>query len=188
MLLLFTLALSVSYAFIGGAIKFLDNIHDQNRQFKGRLVICWLLVLCVVILVNFWVLIDIFSAVLALALIIGLLVTRKIDNAFFASIVLVTLPVTLYSVLLFGSVFLVITPIVAFTPAVVVDELLQTLDSDSSKKIPGWLLARRPILKIVVLVLAFFGLYPLSHAIAFWSFDIVYDIIAYLLRASVKTG
>jgi hypothetical protein len=173
-------ALSLSYAYIGGAIKLLDDILDRDWAFSGRTPICWALTISTVLLSGIWITIDTYSAILALSLIISLVLVWKIDNRYFITISLATLLVAF----IIGFQWLLLVPsfvtLIILIPTFVVDELLHGLAEVINYRIPRWLLLRRPLAKIMVTVLSYFYLFTLAHALAFWSFDITYDIVAFL--------
>lgn len=172
--------LSASYAYIGGAIKFLDDVHDRSWFFRGRTPICWSLAIGTAMLSGIWMAIDPYSAALALALIISLSLVWKVDNRYFVTIPLLTLLVAF----LLGFHWFSLTPsfvtLVVLIPTFIIDELLHALAKPVHHILPRWLLHRRPLAKIMVVVLSYYCLFTFHHALAFWSFDITYDIVGFL--------
>jgi hypothetical protein len=172
--------LAASYAYIGGAIKFLDDVHDHQWFFRGRTPICWGLAISTAILSGFWMAIDTYSAALALALIISLSLTWKVDNRYF-----VTIPILMFIVaVLLGFHFIFLLPVfltlVVLIPTFIFDEVLHTLTKPNQPVSLRWLLQRRPLAKIMVIVLSCYFLFTFHHAFAFWSFDIAYDLVGFL--------
>lgn len=175
--LVYILALLISYAFIGGAIKLLDNISDFPSQY--RTLMPWVLTLCLAIIVNGWILLDAFTAILAFALIIGLLGARKVDNVYFVFLALATIPLCLFRILQLNVLPISFLALVVLVPTVIVDEILHSIAQKASQPHLQWLLFHRPLAKIIVFLLPFFGLFTFIHAVAFWCFDITYEIVAY---------
>jgi hypothetical protein len=179
--LLLPMALILSYAFIGGGIKFLDHLTDEITQSRQRQILHWLLAICLIIIINFWVIFDFYTAVLALALVFGLLGARKIDNIYFTIIAVISLYVALYQII---GLFLFLLPtLFALIPTVILDEVIHSVAQKITQPTLRWVLTHRPLVKIVVLILPFFGLLTFIHTIGFWCFDVVYDLVAYYFRA-----
>ncbi len=172
--------LSASYAYIGGAIKFLDDVHDRSWLFRGRTPICWGLTLGVSLLSGLWMALDTYSAVLALSLITGLLLAWKLDNRYFITISLLTLLVAFLLGFRWFSLLPSLLTLVILIPVFAIDEALHALTKFTHHIIPRWLLHRRPLAKIMVIVLSYCSLFTFPHALAFWSFDIAYDIVGFL--------
>lgn len=179
--LLYPLALIASYALIGAGIKYLDQQTDLATTHKMG---SWLLTLSLGLLVNIWSLFDAFTAILAIALVFGLLGARKIDNIYFIVLAIISLPVCLITLLQLNLFLFTLPVLLTLILPVILDELLHSLAPRVHYSALQSILRHRPLLKIVVLVLPFFGLLTFVHTIAFWSFDIAYDLVNYLLRAS----
>ena len=177
---LFVVALSLSYAYIGGAIKLLDDILDRSWVFYGRTPVCWALTISTALLSGLWITIDTYSAVLALALIISQVLVWKIDNRYFITIPLIALLVAF----ILGFQWFLQLPslmtLIILIPTFVLDEVLHALSQSVHHTLPRWLIHHRPLAKIMVLVLPFYWLFTFHNAIAFWSFDIAYEIVASL--------
>lgn len=181
--LLYPLALILSYAFIGGGIKLLDYLTDEPAQSRQRQFLFWFLTIGLVVIINIWTILDIYTAVLALALVFGLLGARKVDNLYFTTIAAITLYIALISILRMGVFLFLLPTFIALIPAVILDEVLHSVAPKTSQPILQWVLTHRPLVKIVVLILPFLGLLTFIHTIGFWCFDITYDLVAYHFRA-----
>ena len=179
--LLFPMALILSYAFIGGGIKLLDHLTDEIAQSRQRRLLHWFLSIGLILLINFWVILDFYTAVLALALAFGLLGARKVDNIYFTVIAVVSLYVALYQI--FGFFLFLLPTLFTLIPAVILDEVIHSVAQKIAQPTLQWMLTHRPLVKIVVLILPFFGLLTFIHTIGFWCFDIAYDLVAYYFRA-----
>jgi hypothetical protein len=182
LILLSSLALIISYVFIGGGIKYLDEIADQSRRPKIGLWSAWVLTFSLILVTTFWAVLDYFTAILATALTIGLLSTRKVDNYYFIVIAITVLPTGIWILLHLPLLFLLacLIPIII---AVIGDEILHELSQKISAPKIRWILTHRPILKVIVIILPLFGFLTFTHTIAFWSFDVAYDWVAYSHRA-----
>ena len=176
------IALISSYAFIGGGIKYLDQIVDQPHLNRKKPWTLWLLSLSLIIITTLVVFFDYFTAILAIALLLGLLLTRKVDNKYFVVIALTVLPIGIWIFLQLPPVFLLVS-LIPLILAAIIDELLHEVATTLSSSNVRWILAHRPVLKCTVIILPFFGLLSFIHTIAFWMFDIAYDGVAYFLRA-----
>ena len=176
------IALISSYAFIGGGIKYLDQIVDQPHLNRKKPWTLWLLTLSLIIITTLVVFFDYFTAILAIALLLGLLLTRKVDNKYFVVIALTVLPIGIWIFLQLPPVFLLVS-LIPLILAAIIDELLHEVATTLSSSNVRWILAHRPVLKCTVIILPFFGLLSFIHTIAFWMFDIAYDGVAYFLRA-----
>lgn len=181
LLLLFPMALILSYAFIGGGIKLLDHLTDEIAKSRQRQLLNWLLSISLIIIINIWVIVDFYTAVFTLALVFGLLGARKVDNIYFIIVAVISLYVALYQI--FGVFLFLLPTLFALIPAVILDEVIHSVAQKIAQPTLQWVLTHRPLVKIVVLILPFFGLLTFIHAFGFWCFDIAYDLVAYNFRA-----
>ncbi|MFX1581949.1 MAG: hypothetical protein ACFFCJ_06980 [Promethearchaeota archaeon] len=180
---LFALVLVGSYAVIGAGIKLIDSVADTAALPSFRPLHIWVVTIGLACLVNLLVLFDIYSAVLVLALVVGLIIARKVDNIYFITLAVFVFPISVFRILE-PAIFLLILPtlvLVIVTSAL--DELLHSRSSKFQNKLFYYIFAHRPILKITVLLLPFFGWLTIFHTAAFWAFDIAYDLVAYYFSA-----
>jgi len=182
LLLFAAIVLISSYAFIGGGIKYLDQLVDEPPRFQKQLRVQVGLTLGLILVTSLVVFLDYFTAILAIALLLGLLFTRKVDNRYFAVIAISILPIGIWVFLQRPPQFL-LASLIPLLLSAITDELLHGVAPKISSPPNRWLLAHRPVLKITVLILPIFGLLTFIHTVAFWSFDIAYDGVAYALRA-----
>lgn len=182
-LVLFALALIASYALIGAGIKLLDLATEFPNQFQSRPTSLWLVTSGLAVLVNIWVFLDLYTAVLVIGILFGLIATRKVDNSFFFVLAITTLPLSFFRFFDLSSFLIVLPTLIIVFFASMLDELLHSKASQISQSTLRWIIIHRPILKFTVLVLPFLGLLTLFHMIAFWSFDIAYDFVSYQFRA-----
>jgi hypothetical protein len=182
----FAVTLLVSYCGIGAAIKLVDDLHDSVRQFRGRSILSWTMIAGAAVLVDLWAYMDAYTDGLALALLLGLVLTRKVDNRYFLALALTTLPFVLLPMVRVDVLLLVLPMLLALAPAAAADEALDAVESRLRRASLRRLARSRPIMKVVVLVLPFFGFLTVFHAIAFWGFDLAYGLVGYGLRAPVS--
>jgi hypothetical protein len=182
-LFLYPLALILSYAFIGGGIKLLDHFTDEVPLTQQRSLPLWLLTIILIVTINVWTIFDMYTAILALALAFGLLGARKVDNLYFTAIAVISLYIALFSILRTGVFLFLLPTLLALTIAVLLDEVLHSFAPQTSQPALHWVLIHRPLVKIVVIILPFFGYLTITHTIGFWCFDIAYDLVAYRFRA-----
>lgn len=181
----FAVTLLASYCCIGASIKLVDDLHDNVRQFRGHSTLSWAITAGAAALVDLWASVDAYTDGLALALLLGLVMTRKVDNRYFLALALTTLPFVLLPMLRVDVFLLVLPMLLALAPAAAVDEALDAVGSRLRHASLRSLARSRPVMKIVVLVLPFLGFLTILHTIAFWGFDVAYGLVGYRLRAPV---
>ncbi len=182
--LFFAFTLILSYSFIGAGIKLLDQAADHPNGFQSHQTLLWLVTVTLVVLVNLWVYYDLFTAALAIGIIMGLVVTRKVNNNYFFVLTFAILPLSIFRIIDFVNLFFILQTIIIIFLASIIDELLHSTASKIQSPLFRWIIARRPLLKIVVLILPFFGLLTFIHTIAFWGFDFAYDFVTHYFRAA----
>ena len=137
LIFLSALALISSYAFIGGGIKYLDQIIDLSVQPKAGSWSIWAITLGLVFITALWVYLDFITAIIAFALFIGLLAMRKIDNKYFIIIAVVVLPFSILSLLPI-PLFVIIANLIPLVLAVITDEILHGLAPSISTPSIRW--------------------------------------------------
>jgi hypothetical protein len=180
--------LVAAYAFIGGGMKYVDQVFDEglfNKRFA--------LVLTVIgsILTAYLILSDAYSATIILALIVGMALSRKIDNIAFyvAAFLIIALP----TVALFfytdgfinGDVPIKWGPLGILAISAISDETLhdrteKKLKSGQRVKAYERFLYYRPIMKIVMALLVYFLIFPFIYLVAFLAFDASYMAVEYI--------
>jgi hypothetical protein len=183
-LILFALALIVSYVVLGAGIKLLDLATEFPVRFQTHLISLWVVTCGLAILVNIWVFFDLYTAILVIGIILGLIVTRKVDSSFFLLLAITTLPLSFFQLLVLSGFLMGFPTLIIIFVVSIMDELLHSKASQIAHSTLRWAIFHRPLLKITVLILPFFGLLTLFHAVAFWGFDIAYDFISFRFRAN----
>ncbi|MFX1402848.1 MAG: hypothetical protein ACFE9D_00060 [Promethearchaeota archaeon] len=179
----FALALITSYALIGAGIKLVDQAVDDPSCIRFRKHLLWLVVAGLIILVNIWIFLDVYTAVLALGIILSLIASRKIDNTYFILLAITVFPLTLFRFFDIAILILVLPTLIAIFIASLLDEVLHAHAYKIQNAALRRFLLHRPILKICVVILPLFGLLTFIHTIGFWCFDIAYDALAYYFGA-----
>lgn len=179
----FALALITSYALIGAGIKLVDQAVDDPSRIRFCKSLLWLVVAVLIVLVNIWIFVDVYTAILALGIILSLIAARKIDNAYFIVLAIAVLPLSVFRFFNIAIIILVLPTLIAIFIASLLDEALHTQASKIQNATFRRFLLHRPILKISVVILPLFGLLTFIHTIGFWCFDIAYDAVAYYFGA-----
>lgn len=182
--LLFALTLIASYALIGAGIKLLDQLADYPDHYQKRHTYLWLVTVVLAIIVNIWVFFDIYTAVLAIGLILGLIITHKVDNRYFVVLTITILPLSIVQIIEFAFTSSILLTFLVVFLASLFDELFHEKAPKISTTALRTILAYRPLLKILVLILPFWGLLTFIHTFAFWGFDIAYELVTYYFGAS----
>ena len=179
--LLTAIPLILSYALIGAGIKVLDHAIDYPTEFHLSQAYLWLITIGLAIIVNIWVFFDDLTAVLAIGVTLGLVAIRKVDNYYYIVLSVAILPLSLFRI--FTVFFAILTTLIVVFLATLLDELLHSRASKIQNSLLRWALLHRPALKIAVLLLMVYGFFTFVHTLAFWVFDLVYDLVAYYFGA-----
>jgi hypothetical protein len=182
-IIIWILALMATYGYLGGAIKYLDGIQDTQNVLLVSAKIKGFLVFSIILLVDIWAFFDFHTAILALALLIGLTLTQKVDTVPFVIIGVATLPIILYSLLHVDFLSFTLPLLLLLAPAIILDELFHAFAPRIKHLTLRWLAEHRIVFKVIILVPPLLGLFSIFYSIAFWCFDITYELIDYRLRA-----
>jgi len=173
-------ALVASYTYTGGAIKFLDDVIDKKLRFTGRLPLCLVLASGVALLAGVWTALDSYSAAVVLGLVVGLALAGKVNNRYFLSIALITLLIA--AILGFNpySLIPIFPTLIVLAATALADETIHSFSKAVRHPVARLMLLHRPAMKIAVILLPLFGLFTFTHTLAFWCFDLSYDLVDYL--------
>jgi len=161
----------LGYIIIGGGLKYIDQVYDVH-VFSKRLayvfsVVCGLLM-------GFLIAFDEASAVILLSIIVGEGIARKIDNISFSVVMFLSLviPLLFYVVPVIEDydVHFSLLPFFLLVISGILDEFID--DIGDRRKIRA--LTIRPLMKVMVLALTFFGFFHFIYFIAFIGFDLAY--------------
>lgn len=165
--------LLVSFAFLGGGLKYIDCVYDEGVFDKGVAVVLGLV--CGV-LMGYLIGSDAQASSIFLAVIVGVAITRKIDtNPFFLGAILA------FAVPLFLTKNIMIDwlPTAALVFGSIVDEVgnnradLGLIDSKALRTFFHY----RISMEVVMLLLVIFGVFAPIYFLAFMLFDICYHLV-----------
>lgn len=168
------LALLVSYAFLGGGLKYIDQVYDVGVHGLFRRHIAYGLTLCCGLLMGFLVAVDAYSSMIFLSIVIAVAVSRKIDNpAFLGGAMLVFLiPLFTHN----GGFQWVGFTLLLFSG--ILDEFLNDFaDQHKEGTLVYRLLYYRPAFKVMIVGLAVAGILAPVYLLAFLLFDAAYSLM-----------
>lgn len=161
--------LHFGYAFIGFSFKLIDESYGLGKK---RKIISTLLSIFCGFLMGFLMVVDVFSMTIFSAVLVGSLVSRKIDNLAFVF----GFFVVLFVVLFFGFFDILVFPFFLLLISAVVDELGNDyVDSHNFGVVLNLFFRYRFAMKFCVLSLFIASILPFSYFIAFLLFDIFYE-------------
>ena len=169
------LFLLVTYAFLGGSIKFIDQAYDEH-SFDRRS--ANLLAILAGVVMGFLMAADSpFSTAFFVAMLISLFVAKKMDNLAFVIGALVAVGSFL---LFFGQydVILLLFPIVGFLLAGFVDELMDELAH--RWELRGTMesfLTYRPFSDIALVIMVLLGVFGWVYLIPYFAFTLAYMFV-----------
>jgi len=169
------LFLLVTYAFLGGSIKFIDQAYDEH-SFDRRS--ANLVAILAGVVMGFLMVADSpFSTAFFVAMLISLFVAKKMDNLAFVIGALVAVGSFL---LFFGQydVILLLFPIVGFLLAGFVDELMDELAH--RWELRGTMesfLTYRPFSDIALVIMVLLGVFGWVYLIPYFAFTLAYMFV-----------
>jgi hypothetical protein len=164
--------LVVLYAFLGAAIKFIDQAYDEERY--SRKVANLMAVVAGVTMGGLMAFDSPFSTAFFGAMILSLVLARKIDNRAFlagtltaALTLLVLWPVTGPEVLL--------VPLVIFILAGFLDEVVDDLAQKArAPKMVRWVMLYRPLSDVALVAMMLLGWFPWYYLVPYFAFTFAY--------------
>jgi hypothetical protein len=164
--------LVVLYAFLGGAIKFIDQAYDEERY--SRKLANLIAIVAGITMGGLMALDSPFSTAFYGAMILSLVLARKIDNRAFlagtliaAFTLLVLWPVTGPEVLL--------APLVIFILAGFLDEVVDDLAQKArAPKIVRWVMLYRPLSDVALVAMMLLGWFPWYYLVPYFAFTFAY--------------
>jgi hypothetical protein len=174
------------YTILGAGIKYIDAAYDEKTASKK---IALAIAPVLGVLWAYAMLINIYSATILLAILLGVFLKRKIDNyAFllgFFVILVIILPM---------GIELMLLPLIFLTTAAVLDELGNDIIDNNKKsrvskkfsfQLALYFFGRRYLMKVGVLYLVLLNIYPWYFLLAIIFFDEAY-IMMHLYSKSKK--
>jgi hypothetical protein len=177
------------YTLLGAGIKYIDAAYDEKTvSKKAALVIAPVLGL----LWAYAMLINLYSATILLAILLGVFLKRKIDNyAFllgFFIILVIIIPL---------GIELMLLPLVFLTTAAVLDELGNDFTDNNKKnrvskkfsfQLAVYFFGRRYLMKTALVYLVLLGVYPWYFLLALIFFDEAYLMMHLYSKSRLKTS
>lgn len=159
----------VVFAVMGGGLKYINEAFDEDT-FSKRTAI-----LMATILTVLWIglsFLDLTSRTILLSILIGVLLTGKIDNTVFRLSTVVILAALLYI-----EMFLWL-PLIVLSATSMIDEIGNDyIDMNYSNRFVEFFFLHRFTMKIGVFLICSFNLFFWHYLIAFLLFDISYDAV-----------
>ena len=170
----------VAYSILGAGIKFIDAAFDEKTFSKK---IAMILAPMLGILWAYTMLIDSVSATILLAVVVGVLITGKIDN--YAHLIGMLI---IFSILFLLRIEFLIVPLIFLSASAILDEVGNDyVDGEEEKdnlnkakltdKFLIYFFGHRWVMKIAIIYLVLLGVVPLFFFIAMALFDYSYLLI-----------
>jgi hypothetical protein len=167
----------VAFALIGSGLKYIDEAFDAETFSKKTAKYLASLILLVWIGLSF---LDITAGTILLSIVIGVLLTGKIDNTVFG---LSTASIIGFFVFIQRIVWL---PLLFLSGAGIIDE--KGNDYADSHRMNGFVrffFLHRFTMKIGAFLLCFVGIFAWQYLVAFLLFDIGYDVVGIVSQSRI---
>ncbi|MFQ5815577.1 MAG: hypothetical protein ACE5G7_03675 [Candidatus Hydrothermarchaeaceae archaeon] len=160
----------IVFSAIGAGLKFIDDAFDEGVFSKRSAVLLAPVLVAVWITVS---VLDAISATILFAVLAGVLLVGKIDNAIFKiSAISIVLAAPLS-----GKISILWPPFLALTMAGIMDEIGNNyVDNNRSHRAVEFFFLHRFVMKIGVFSLCAISIFPWIYLLAFMAFDMSYDI------------
>jgi hypothetical protein len=169
-------ALVLLYVFIGGAIKFVDQAYDEGEwSLKGAFYLAIALGAAMGLLAAID---DPFSTSFFWAMLVSLILARKVDNAAFLACSVVAIAVFFIAAMMQGGVSFLPMAFVAFMLAGFVDEVAD--EYAHRRKMGPWMerfLHYRPFSDFAMVALVLGGAFPAEYLLPYLAFTISYNLV-----------
>ncbi len=179
--LLFIFQILLSYSFIGFGLKYVDQAYDINAFSKKTAII---VAIITAIIMSYISIIDVYSAMIFISLVIGMIIIKSVDNIAFIS-----------GALIVGILFLVFGNIASFSWFLFlilllshsIEEIISEHDEKKGfKGIKHFLMHYGVQIKSVILILVIFGYLNLIYFVAFFLLDMFYLIVEWYSLKKVR--
>lgn len=164
--------LVVLYAFLGGAIKFIDQAYDEERY--SRKLANLIAIVAGITMGGLMAFDSPFSTAFYGAMILSLVLARKIDNrAFLAGTLIAAL--TLLVLWPLTGPELLLVPLVVFILAGFLDEVVDGLAQKArAPKIVRWMMLYRPLSDVALVAMMLLGWFPWYYLVPYFAFTFAY--------------
>ncbi|MCX6650138.1 MAG: hypothetical protein NT131_00550 [Methanomassiliicoccales archaeon] len=176
--------LVASYAFLGGAIKYIDQAYDEGI---GSITIAKILAIASGVLMGACMIVDgDFSTAFFLAMLISLVLTKKIDNVAFLSGTIIGLVTFIIGSIIWGAELSPL-PIVVFLVAGAVDEIADGYAHGKDfGKVTEFVLHYRPFSDLALVLLILIMPYDWHYIAPYFAFTFAYMFIGGLEEGQVS--
>jgi len=176
---------------VGFSLKLIDQVNDEDYKLNSK--VKYIILFSSAIIAGIGMILDLYNAAIGLTLILGLLISKKVNVLDF-QIYAVVVPLTMVAFSFFNQFYiflnlhLIILTIIILLVGIILDELLNNyLDSLSiNNKLFKSLTSIRPILKIVAFLLPLFNIFTFYHSFQILLFDIGYDLTKVITEKQMK--
>ena len=166
--------LVISYAIVGGGLKYIDSVYDEYI-FNKR--IAFILSLVCGALMGWFIAFDKHSAMIFAGIIFGVGMTNKIDNFGFYTVTCLSFLIPIISYIIFHNTVFLYLPLVGLILLIVSSILDEKLDEIGDEK-NITIYTIRPFMKVVVILLWIFNTIGFIYVIAFFAFETGYTLVA----------
>ena len=162
----------VLYAFLGAAIKFGDQAYDEDRY--SRKLANVMAIVAGITMGGLMAFDSPFSTAFYGAMILSLVLARKIDNrAFLAGTLIAAL--TLLVLWPFTDPVVLLAPLVIFILAGFLDEVVDDLAQKAqAPKIVRWVMLYRPLSDVALVAMMLLGWFPWYYLVPYFAFTFAY--------------
>jgi len=162
----------VLYAFLGAAIKFIDQAYDEERY--SRKLANVIAIVAGITMGGLMALDSPFSTAFYGAMIFSLVLARKIDNRAFLAGTLVAALTLLVLWPVTGPVVL-LAPLIIFILAGFLDEVVDDLAQKAqAPKIVRWVMLYRPLSDVALVAMMLLGWFPWYYLVPYFAFTFAY--------------
>jgi hypothetical protein len=162
----------IFYAFLGAVIKFIDQAYDEERYSRKLAIL--LAVMAGLTMGGLMAVNTPFSTAFFGAMIISLVLARKIDNRAFLLGTLVATG-TLLVLWPFTDPVILLVPLVIFIVAGFLDEVVDDLAQKAgANKLVRWVMLYRPLSDIALVLMMALGWFPWYYLVPYFAFTIAY--------------
>ncbi len=162
----------ILYAFLGAAIKFIDQAYDEERY--SRKLANVIAIVAGLTMGGLMALDSPFSTAFYGAMILSLVLARKIDNrAFLAGTLIAAL--TLLVLWPVTDPVVLLAPLVIFILAGFLDEVVDGLAQKAqAPKIVRWVMLYRPLSDVALVAMMLLGWFPWYYLVPYFAFTFAY--------------
>ncbi len=170
--------LFLGYIFVGGGIKYVDQAFDEFIFPKKKALVIGLI--CGVI-GGMMIAADGPTSIIFLSILLGLVITRKIDNNAFITATLICIFLIIMRVIFSPvtiSIDTQIIPVIFLVSGAILDEIGNDMaDKGMFKGFLEKFFLYRCVVKVVMFLMVISGFFELYYFFAFLSFDITYTLV-----------